>query len=292
MNTYLLLLAIAPAAYLLYYVWKRDKSKEPFGMLVILVILGALSCVPAALTETFLDSTLITPLFGNDKMMYSFVDAFFGVALVEEGFKFLFMYFYTRKHKEFNGLFDGMVYCVFVSLGFAALENILYVFEGGAASALTRAVTAVPGHMFFGVFMGYNYSMWHTYKLCDESEKYFANLNMIQIREPKYKYKGYLAKAIILPVLVHGFYDFCLFTGNTYFILAYYVFMVVLYIVCFGRIKKLSRSDMEDYRLIPLMLCKKYPELIGVILPRQANPMTMPGAYYQNPQHQNNTIYR
>ena len=279
--TYLLLLAVAPAIALMIYVWKKDKSKEPFKMLVILIVLGAVSCLPAALVELGLGA-IIQPVFGGNKMTYSFVNAFFGVALVEEGFKFLFMFLYTRNHKEFNGLFDGMIYAVFISLGFAALENIMYVFEGGAANAFSRAVTAVPGHMFFGVFMGYNYSLWHTYKLCDKSEKYFANLGMLTVRPPEFKYSGYLVKAIILPILIHGFYDFCLFTENETFVGIYFIFLIALYIICFARIKKLSKADKEDYELIPMMLCQKYPELIGVITPRQPNPMAMPNSYYQN----------
>ncbi len=283
MNTYLLAIAVAPAILLMFYVWSKDKSKEPFKMLVILVLLGVLSCIPAGFIEMLLDNIVLS-VFGENNYVYFFVKAFFGVALVEEGCKFLFMFLYTRNHKEFNGLFDGMIYAVFVSLGFAAFENVFYVAEYGSQVAISRAFTAVPGHMFFAVFMGYSYSMWHTYRLCDKSEAYFANLHMIKPRPPKYKYKAHLAKAIIVPVLVHGFYDFCLFTENVYLCLFFYVFIAALYIICFGKIKKLSKRDMEDYLLIPRMLCMKYPELIGIIIPREANPLNMPNTFYQNRQ--------
>ena len=281
MSTYLLLLAVAPAIALMVYIWNKDKSKEPLKMLLILVALGAASCLPAALIELAVGK-VIEPLASVSTMFYHLVEAFFGVALIEEGCKFIVMYLYTRNHKDFNGLFDGMIYAVFTSLGFAALENVMYVFEGGVENAIGRALTAVPGHMFFGVFMGYNYSLWHTYKLCDESEAYFAQRGMIIPRAPKYSYTGYFVKAIVLPVLIHGFYDFCLFTENSVFTIVYLIFLVGLYIFCFGRIKKLSKADMDDYQLIPLMLCQKYPELIGIIAPRQANPMAMPNSYYDN----------
>ena len=283
--TYLFLIAIAPGVALLYYVWTKDKSKEPFKMLAVLFILGVVSCIPAALFESVL-SVPIAAVFGEGTYIYYFIYAFFGVALVEEGCKFVLMYLYTRKHKEFNGLFDGMIYAVFVSLGFATFENVLYVVQEGFATGIMRAVTAVPGHMFFAVFMGYNYSMWHTYKLCDASEAYFANLGMIRPRLPKYQYKGYLVKAFVFPVLIHGLYDFLLFTENSILMLVCFGLVIALYIFCFGRIKKLSKADMEDYQLIPLMLCQKYPELIGVIIPRQANPMATPASYYQNVQQQ------
>ena len=277
--TRLLLLALAPAAILLHYVWKKDKSKEPTKLLVKLILLGALACIPAGFIELFLDN-LIKEFFKTGTYPYYFVSAFIGVALIEEGFKFVSMYQYTHKNKEFDGLFDGMIYAIFVSLGFAAFENVFYVMDSGVSTALARAVMAVPGHMFFAVFMGYNYSMWHTYKLCDESEKYFANLNMIKIRPPKYKYKHYLFLSLLLPTLVHGFYDFCLFTENETLALVLLATMVVLYISCFARIKKLSKADMQDYQLIPLILVRKYPELIGVITPRVSNPLSVPQNYY------------
>ena len=278
---FLFLLAIVPGVALLYYVWKKDKSKEPFKVLAILFLLGVVSCIPAALLEVVLGG-VFSAIFGEGNYIFYFVDAFLGVALIEEGCKFVLMFLYTRKHKEFNGLFDGLIYAVFVSLGFATFENILYVVDNGFATGIMRAVTAVPGHMFFAVFMGFNYSMWHTYKLCDKSETYFANLGMIRPRPPKYQYSGYLVKAIVFPVLIHGLYDFLLFTENTVLMLLNFVLVIVLYVVCFGQIKKLSRADMEDYQLIPLMLCQKYPELVGIIMPRQANPMAAPASYYQN----------
>lgn len=282
---YLLFLALAPAALLMFYVWKKDKSKEPFGMLLVLVILGVLSCIPASVLESLLQ-TPIASIFGGTGYLYHFVFAFFGVALVEEGCKFVFMYLYTHKHKEFNGLFDGMIYAVFVSLGFAGLENVLYVVDGGTSVALTRGLMAVPGHMFFAVFMGYYYSLWHVNKLCDESEKYFANLGFIQIKPPAYTYQKHLWKALVIPVLFHGLYDFCLFTENIYLVVFDLVLVGVLYIVCFKRIKSLSYNDIEDYRLIPYMLCQKYPELTQVVNPTVVNPLSVPQNYYEQRTYQ------
>ena len=158
MFTYLLFIALAPAIVLMIYVWSKDKSKEPFGMLVMLVILGALSCFPAGFLESPVIDAIVS-VFGKDNLLSYFVQAFIGVALMEEGCKFLVMFFYTKNHKEFNGLFDGMIYAIFVSLGFAAFENVFYVFDFGSKVALSRAFTAIPGHMFNAVFMGYNASL-------------------------------------------------------------------------------------------------------------------------------------
>ena len=274
----LIIAAVIPAIILMYYVWTKDKSKEPPKMLITLFLLGIASCIPAMFIELAVGSA-INSIYPEGTLSNLFVTAYFGVALIEEGCKFVLMYLYTRNHKEFNGLFDGMIYATFVSLGFAAFENIFYVLENGFGNAVVRGIMSVPGHMFFAVFMGFYYSMWHTYRLCDKSETYFANLNMIHPRLPKYKYKGYLVTAIVLPTIVHGTFDFLLFINQT---LACMGLVVVLYIVCFGRIKKMSKSDMENYQLIPMLLCRKYPELIGIITPRRANPMAMPAEYYQS----------
>lgn len=273
---YLLLLAVAPAAGLLIYVWNKDKSeKEPLSLLLLLVGLGAVSAIPTIITELIIDAPL-TKLFniteysslandGASYVLYAFLDNFFGVALIEEGFKFLFLYFATRNNKHFDSLFDGMIYAIFVSLGFAALENIFYVVDGGVSVALTRAVMSVPGHMFFAVFMGYYYSMWHIYKLADFAEQGYARNGLIIPRPPKFAYKKYLALALIVPTAVHGFYDFCLSLDIVALELALLAGMIALYIGCFNRIKKMSDADLLDYRLVPLMLSAKYPELVGVI---------------------------
>ena len=287
---YLVLLAVAPAAALMAYVWKKDKSKEPPKMLAILVALGVASCLPAALLER-VGISLLGSFLNPDTVISKVITYFFIVALAEEGLKFLFMFLYTRNHKEFDGLFDGMIYAIFVSLGFAAFENILYVVEGGLKVAVMRAILSVPGHMFFAVFMGYYYSMWHTYKLCDESEKYFANLRMLTPKAPPYKYQGYLALALIVPIGIHGFYDFALSMESGLFIVLALGLMVALYIICFMRIRNMSKRDMQDYQLIPMLLCQKYPELIGVIMPRNAHPMNVAQSYYQQRMPAQNNAY-
>lgn len=287
---YLVLLALAPAIGLMVYVWNKDKSKEPPKMLALLVLFGVLSSIPSIIIET-IGEKLFSVIFTPGSAIYNLFYYFFVVALAEEGSKFLFMFLYTRKHKDFDGLFDGMIYAIFVSLGFAAFENIFYVIDGGIQTAVMRAVLSVPGHMFFAVFMGYYYSMWHTYKLCDESEKYFANLRMITPKQPPYKYNGYLALSLIVPIAIHGYYDFALSMQNIIFVLSDLALMIALYIICFMRIKKMSKRDMQDYQLIPMLLCQKYPELIGVIMPREAHPMNVAQSYYQQRMPVQNNAY-
>ncbi len=88
---------------------------------------------------------------------YTILLAFLVVAVVEEGTKFVFLKLRTWRDPNFNFRFDGIVYAVFVSLGFAAFENINYVLGYGLTVALPRAVLAIPAHMGFAVFMGLFY---------------------------------------------------------------------------------------------------------------------------------------
>ena len=171
-NTILLVIAgLVPAVVLCFYVFSKDKvEKEPLPLLLKLLLLGAISCLPAAYLETAIIS-VIDGIFKNLTMtpildrIYKAVYYFIGVALVEEGLKWLILYYVTKNNKEFNCIFDGMIYAIFVSLGFAAFENVLYVMEYGWINAVMRAILSVPGHMFFAVMMGWYYSLWHITEL-------------------------------------------------------------------------------------------------------------------------------
>ena len=177
--------AVFPAIALCVYVFKKDRAeKEPIGLLFGLFALGALICFPAAMAEeAVLDAIVevfksfgrvedgIVKLSSTAYTFYNIAENFVGIALVEEGLKFLVLYLVTKNNKNFNSLFDGLIYSVFVSLGFAALENVLYVTDSGFHLAIIRGVLSVPGHMFFAVIMGYYYSMWNLYGKANSLEK-------------------------------------------------------------------------------------------------------------------------
>ena len=138
--------AVLPAAFLLYQVYKMDTiEKEPWSILRKLLLWGALSGIPAALVESLLTG-LVGNLLEEGTLLYNFIFGFIVAALVEESFKFFFLYKFTFKSPHFNYRFDGVVYAVFVSMGFAILENVLYVFQGGLGVAVSRALLALPLH--------------------------------------------------------------------------------------------------------------------------------------------------
>jgi len=155
----LLAIAIAPAAILLFWVYQKDKyEREPLGLLFKIMVFGALACVPAAVLELIIEPLLMTGAESGMASLWGiFTYALLGVGLVEEGCKYLVLQQSTWRSRHFSQRFDGIVYAVSASLGFAVLENILYVMSGGFSVGILRALTAVPMHCAFGVLMGLQY---------------------------------------------------------------------------------------------------------------------------------------
>lgn len=273
------LAALLPAVILCIYVFKKDRvEKEPIGLLIALLVAGVLICFPVVLVGGTM-SDFVSGFFsifasvdnGHATLdsftyrIYAIIDNFICVSLVEEGFKWLALILITSKNKNFNSLFDGIIYAVFVSLGFAGFENILYVFDGGLSTALTRAFTAVPGHMFNAVIMGYYYSFWHILDKANDLEKRFENLGIISVKKP-FSGKKYMVLSLIVPVLVHGFYDYCCTVASTLLVIIFYGSLIFLYIYCFRKIKSMSKIDTPDKKIIVGLLVRKYPQARSEIL--------------------------
>ena len=158
---------------------------------------------------------------------------YFGiVALAEESSKYIFLKRNTWKNPEFNCQYDGVVYAVFVSLGFALWENISYVLNYGLTTAIARAVTAIPGHACFGVFMGVFYGIAKKYDYTGETGKslFFRILTLI------------------VPMLLHGAYDYIATLEQAQSGWYFFAFVAVLFIVSFILVKNTSKKDAPIYR--------------------------------------------
>ncbi|MGQ9708614.1 MAG: PrsW family intramembrane metalloprotease [bacterium] len=155
----LLILAVVPGLALLLFFYYRDRHKrEPFWPIFIALVLGAFVLLPAAATSTLLQR--LTGWFSQKPgLIRIFLGSFFIAGLVEEGWKFFVVRFYCYHRPEFDEPYDGIMYSTAVALGFATVENILYVFSpsvlGALRTGLLRALMAVPSHAFYGVLMGY-----------------------------------------------------------------------------------------------------------------------------------------
>lgn len=185
----LLLFAITPIFIVILYIYTKDKyEKEPKRLLLHNFLLGAIVSIFITLVLS-VGFNVILPITEQKSVYQQFLKAFFVVGFTEELSKYLIVLFYAQKHKEFNEPFDGIVYAVMVSMGFAATENILYVLEGGVSTAILRAFTAVPAHATFGILMGYFMG-----KAKFSNNKVVMNL-----------------AGLSLAILFHGAYDFFLF---------------------------------------------------------------------------------
>ena len=231
MNLLMLAAAVAPAAWLMKKVYDLDTiEKEPTNLLLRLLLLGVLSTVPAIFLEWVVGSVLKAALDGTG-IIFAFAQSFLGVALIEEGCKYFFLRWGAWKRPEFNCRFDGVVYAVFVSLGFALLENINYVFTFGLQVALSRALLAVPLHAVCGVYMG----IW------------MGEAMLQQHRGQTQFIKANLAKSLWIPVLLHGIYDGCLILGTQTSVLVFMAFVVILFIYTLKRVRAFAQQDQYFY---------------------------------------------
>lgn len=230
MNTMIILtVAVLPAILLLLYIRKKDTQKEPTSWLVKAVLWGVAIIIPVAILESGIEAMLFgvegkpTSLLGTTTM------AFVVAALPEETFKLFALWMVLRKNPYFDEHFDGIVYAVCVGLGFAAFENIMYVFseEDWVSTAIVRALLAVPGHYAFAILMGYYYSVYH---FVDHSPKVAACV-------------------LLVPILAHGAYDAIAMSGmiNQYigglssFVLIY--FCIKMHKVAKTKVLALVESD-------------------------------------------------
>ena len=217
----ILFISLAPVFIILFYVYSRDKyEREPWKMLLKALLIGGLVSVPTVFIEMFLSSFAPEPKISN-----AAYTAFVVAGFTEESLKYLAFILIIWNSKHFNEKFDGIVYAVFISLGFAGIENIIYVSEGNSTVGIFRALTAVPAHALFGVTMGYYFGL----------ARFF----------PDHR-KLYLMYAYLIPIALHGFYNFCLMSEHYLFLILFIPFVAYLWITGFRKMKYLS--DRSIYR--------------------------------------------
>ena len=184
--------AIAPSLILVWFFHARDAFPEPPKVLWTTFFLGVATVAPVLL--------FAWPAYHwaqqiGFALAQGFVAAFFGAAIPEEIFKLLVLWGYSMRQRDFDEPMDGIVYGVTASLGFATLENILYVSSEGGATAIMRAFTAVPGHALLGAIMGYF-------------------VGRAQFATDRNERRKLLGQALLYPTLLHGAYDWPLLAAN------------------------------------------------------------------------------
>lgn len=187
------MLAIAPGvAISAYIIFKDEYNREPRKHLIISFLLGALSIIPAMLLELPISFTEQSLFFQST--LGNALKAYLMVALPEEVCKYFMLKKYAYQQPEYDEPFDGIVYAVMVGMGFATVENIMYVYEYGVATGVVRMFLAVPAHATFAIIMGY----------------FMGKAKFSQKREPYLLLAG-----LFWGVIFHGSYDFFLFLKDT-----------------------------------------------------------------------------
>ncbi len=226
--------AVIPAIFLLVKVERADRlEKESTGLLVSLVLFGIASTAVASLLER-VGMAILDSVFPYESLLYNVLLYFVVVALSEEAAKYVLLKRRTWRNPEFNCQFDGVVYGVFVSLGFALWENIGYVAMYGLSTAVIRAVTAVPGHACFGVFMG----AWYGMAKRREGAGDYAGAKRMRTR------------SLLVPALLHGFYDFAASSESEIMNLVFFGFVIIMFITAYRLVKHVSANDtyIQNYR--------------------------------------------
>ena len=242
----LTLLAVIPSVFLLIKVYQADKvEKEPAPLLFKLFIKGLESAFFAAVVEALLINFGLNTLVhlglieGEGSFLYHAIEAFLIVAVAEEGFKYYFLKQTTWTHPAFDYRFDAVVYAVFVSLGFATIENILYVWgsqiESGTGLQLSvyRGVLSVPAHCVFAVAMGIHYG----------AAKYAQGHEQFDLEEAG------LRKAFLVPVLMHGFFDFALMMNQPLYTGLFFLFVILADYRALKAVGRASQTDTRVYKV-------------------------------------------
>ena len=226
MNLFLLLITILPPILIVIIFAVSDKFKEPNKEIILVFISGILITIPAYYTNNSLYDLYLNYYFISEGLAASFLSA----AVVEEGLKFLVLYFVVYRLREFNEPMDAIVYGVCASLGFAALENIYYVWNASTwdvnviTMLIERSVYPLAAHGIFGVFMGY---FFMRYVFIHKSRSLFLSF--------------------LIPYLLHGFYNY--FISINYFAISLALIIVSWFIgiKLFLKLRQGQRLKRREY---------------------------------------------
>lgn len=209
---------IAPTLALMTFFYLKDKfSIEPKKSLIRMFLYGALLVFPIM----FIQYAFMEEGIGQSPFIRSFIL----IAFLEEFFKWFIFLYTVYKYTEFHSLYDGIIYGVSISLGFATVENLLYLIAHGIEYAFSRALFPVSSHALFGVIMGY----------------YLG-----KAKYGKSKKRRTILYALLIPVSLHGLYDFILETIKSNWMYVLIPFMIALWITGLRKVKKANQYKSEN----------------------------------------------
>ncbi|RDY24099.1 protease PrsW [Romboutsia maritimum] len=223
MKLQLIILALSPIIACIMWIYLKDKyEKEPLMVLAKFFVLGIFISIISIKVESILMK--FNTLNSDYYILYT---SFVVAALTEEGLKAIVFIPNILKEKNFNEKLDGIIYSIFFSLGFATVENIIYIlfenYEQVLEVGIVRGLISIPGHIMFAITMGYYIS------------KYKFGKNKIKKRE-------YMILAILVPILFHGIFDFILMREYRWTIVIFAIYIIILW--------KVNLDKLDDYMKI------------------------------------------
>ena len=228
----LLFVSIIPVFLIGLYIYKKDSVKEPKSLLIGLFASGFFATIIVTVLNVLMYLLIPDFYISEDSSNYSglqlFGLIFFEIALVEEFCKWIMIRLIGYNNKDFDQLYDIIVYSVFVSLGFAAIENLLYVLPQGLSIGIYRGIFSIPGHAAFGIFMGY-----------------FLGLAKIYEKRDKSLYILYLISSVLVPTCFHAVYNFCLMKGEILYLVIFLGFIIILYISAIRKVNQVSKGNQD-----------------------------------------------
>ena len=233
MNVILALtLAIIPALLIIIYFYRKDRAKpEPKGLIIRIFLLGLFSTLPAIILELAIIE--LRGILKPYQVLYPIFKAFVVAALVEESLKLFIVRRVAYRKKCFDEVMDGIIYAVVAGMGFACLENILFVLGRGLTVAVLRAFTSIPLHAAVSVIMGYY-------------------IGMAKFSENRRTGRWLIWKGFLLAVFFHGLYDLCIFAVPSWSqFMALGILPVLIWVIIIARrkIKLALRQDLEAGRI-------------------------------------------
>jgi len=230
MITRLVIIAITPIIALAIGIYLVDRyDREPWRLLLLVFTLGALSVIPIMFLQRILLSINIFP--GIFSIAYT---AFIVAGLTEEFFKRSAVMYGAYNNKNFNEKLDGIVYSVFAALGFATVENIMYVvfrYTGNYYVGIMRGILSVPAHMLFGITMGYYLSL----------SKYTQDIKLKSY---------YYTRSLIIPMILHGVFNFILMAKIPILMVLFVPYVIYLWVISLRRLNQYTKDSKDSYNRI------------------------------------------
>lgn len=231
MNIILIVLSLIPIFLILNIIYAEDKiEKEPIKLLILVFIGGIISLFLTKFLASKYQYYLPFLIEENPGLeAYKiFLISFGEIGLIEELCKWLILYILIWHNKEFNYIYDAIVYAVFISLGFATIENFFYLWDTDFATLIVRSLFTIPGHAFFGIIMGYFFGY----------AKYYSKM------EYKYNSFKYMYTSLFSVIILHGLFDYFLAFNNKYSTIIFIGYTLLLGVIAITRIKKVNELEL------------------------------------------------